>query len=599
MITFGNTLKKIVRRINTPLVIQAPFVFFLFFAWGMDLYEDLFSPLFTYDLKVFVFNLITRSSLYLCNVFFFLYFFAFSLEFVNKKGFTIFVYVFFVILTIVKYFLQNVFGIGITPAALVLLVETNYNEAKEFVQTFMLRNSNLPFLFLLILFTILIYYIESWYEKAELDEYKRKLINSRMFTFVILGAAIFSFIKIHDNLSSMLNNRSMDELSGFAFEANLQNPFTDLIYSTYGILLMNKEELSFERNIDSLNSESASCTGDDSLNIVVVIGESYIKHHAGIYGYSLNTTPNLTNEKNKENLYIFNDVVTPYGYTSITIKNVLCVNSISKGEKWSTSYFFPQLFKIAGYKVYFWDNQKTWDENSTFTFTLNTFLYNKPLLSKVYDKTNMKSYTYDEDLIESFKTEKISTKRNLIMFHLKGQHFRFKERFPHNEHLEFFTKDDIKRDEAWMTDEKRQLIADYDNATLYNDYIISKIIDLFRDSKSVVIYFSDHGEEVYDYRDSFGRTGPHNRNKLKYIYQIPFMIWCSNSYRSEHPEIIRLIQSSLYRPFMIDNLSHVLFHIGNIKTRYYYKERDLISSEFLSGKRIVGDKYDYDSLMWN
>ena len=37
--------------------------------------------------------------------------------------------------------------------------------------------------------------------------------------------------------------------------------------------------------------------------------------------------------------------------------------------------------------------------------------------------------------------------------------------------------------------------------TLYNDYVLKNIIDLFRDKNTVVLYFSDHGEEIYDYRD--------------------------------------------------------------------------------------------------
>ena len=38
-------------------------------------------------------------------------------------------------------------------------------------------------------------------------------------------------------------------------------------------------------------------TKDDSLNIIFVVGESYIKSHAGIYGYPLPTTPNMVNEQ--------------------------------------------------------------------------------------------------------------------------------------------------------------------------------------------------------------------------------------------------------------------------------------------------------------
>ena len=44
---------------------------------------------------------------------------------------------------------------------------------------------------------------------------------------------------------------------------------------------------------------------------------------------------------------------------------------------------------------------------------------------------------------------------------------------------------------------KNKTIADYDNATLYNDIVLSKIVDLFRQQEAIVIYLSDHGEDCY------------------------------------------------------------------------------------------------------
>lgn len=32
-----------------------------------------------------------------------------------------------------------------------------------------------------------------------------------------------------------------------------------------------------------MDRNNSICTQDDSINVVLVIGESYIKHHAGIY----------------------------------------------------------------------------------------------------------------------------------------------------------------------------------------------------------------------------------------------------------------------------------------------------------------------------
>ena len=588
-------LKKI---IVTPIVNQLPFCIFLYMILGgVDLFINLFSQSYLYSIKVFMVNFIIQPLSFLCNIFFYLYIFAFSIEYINKKWFTSFIYGFITLLATIKWFLNVKFEMDFSPIALVLLAETNMNEAKEFIQSFVITNDNWPIFILFICILIFVYTFEHFYNKKKLEERKKGLRNSLFLFFLILGTVIYSFYNLSSIFATILKNRNIDDLSGYQFEENEKICITELLYSIYGIYLMNKEEVSFENKINTFISDDVRCFRKNALNIVVVIGESYIKHHAGIYGYSLNTTPHLSEERKSGNLFVFNDVITPYGYTSITIKNLLCTNSLSKGEKWFDSYYFPQIFRAAGYEVYFWDNQKFWEDESMFAFALNTFLYNKFLVSKVYNKTNTRSYTYDEELVSSFKSEKLSAKWNLVMFHLIGQHFKYKERFPQKKDYLYFTADSIKRNEQWITNDKKQLIADYDNATRYNDYVIWQILNLFRKSETIVLYFSDHGEEVYDYRDGFGRTGSTNPNKIKYIYQIPFMIWCSDSYIHNNPNLVRYIESAQDKPFMIDNLCHLLFDLGSIKTKYYNTERNVLSPLFEPQRRIIANKLDYDSIM--
>ena len=62
---------------------------------------------------------------------------------------------------------------------------------------------------------------------------------------------------------------------------------------------------------------------------------------------------------------------------------------------------------------------------------------------------------------------------------------------------------------------------------------------------------------------------------------------------------MKQVKDALNRPFMIDNLCQLLFHLGDIKTKSYHSERDLISPNFKPRKRIVLDQYDYDGIMNN
>ncbi len=180
------------------------------------------------------------------------------------------------------------------------------------------------------------------------------------------------------------------------------------------------------------------------------------------------------------------------------------------------------------------------------------------------------------------------------MFHLLGQHFIAGDRYPHVEQFERFNADSITLSAPYLTREKKEYIAQYDNATLYNDYVLKRIFDLFRNQNAVVVHLSDHGEENYDYRDSMARYYTEMDDQwLKYVHEVPFVVWCSNPFIATHPDMVRQIATATHRPFTTDNLCHLLFHLGGLQTSYYKAERDIISDQFKPYRRIVEGKNDY------
>lgn len=584
-------VKSLIFKVLDPIVNQLPFCLVTFFLFGIELFQNIHGRLLTYDPHVTYFLLTCRLS---C-LFLYVYVVACLLEIINKKWFKTLVYGIVVLFFIIKFFLTIVFGISISPFIMVLLSETNSNEASEFLQTFLFTQKGLIVLLVFFFLTIFIYFCELLYQ-TKMDCHKDRFRKSKVMAIVVCSFIIFSIYSTCTIWGELFRYNRTDGLSGWELHYSPNDPVSQTVYSFYSTHLMVNEEEEFEKRMLSL-SNSATCTTVDSLNVVLVIGESYIKHHSSLYGYHLQTTPSLSAEQIAGNLFVYNNVVTPCSGTSTTMKNVLCTNSISDGEKWNNTVFFPTMFKHAGYDVYMWDNQKSLGQHTAITFALNSFLYNKALLS-TYSQTNKRSFEYDETIVNSFDSISLTGPRNLVIFHLMGQHIDASQRFPHNNRFMHFTKDSIDRHESWMTDEKKQCIADYDNATLYNDYVIGQIINRFRDSNTVIVYFSDHGEEVYDYRDSQGRVSDGmSKNQVKYIYEIPFMIWCSDSFLRKYPEIRSNIEMARNRPFMTDNVCQVLFHLGNIKTNYYHEERDLLSPNFTPRKRIIDEQYDYDSII--
>ncbi len=512
-----------------------------------------------------------------------------------KWTFKVLFYVLILSLAVVCFFLRINFDLEICPTCFVLLAETTGRESGEFIDQYILSPTVIPTLLVLLGYLIGIFLLEYLWRKEKVQNWVKTRSQSfkRNHSFVLLFVLIYGLCST--NIYWKVRKAETPD------DVRLMYAPTDPLSSIYTSLLtlhMMEENMkdAIEINKAVYETEDARITEDEPLNIVLVIGESYIKCHSQLYGYYLQTTPNMQREQQDGRLFVFNDVISTSNATSVVMKNVLSCNNSGAGEQWYDFPAFLTIFKKAGYNVYFWDNQRDFDSMATYSFTLNSFLYDQELQKIMYTRTNDETYTYDAGIVDSFNEaiDVASAKHNLILLHLQGQHLTPTSRFPQGE-FERFTADSIKRDDSYLTWEMKEYIAGYDNATLYNDYVMNMIFDTFKDSNTIVVYFSDHGEEIYDYRKQCGRDhGEVNPMTLKYQYEVPFMIWCSDTYMEKNPQVVDNIKQAVDRPFVNDNLSHMLFSIGGISTTYYREEFDLLSPNYSCGPRRVKGNHIYE-----
>lgn len=524
------------------------------------------------------------------------YLFTAVIYVLKKRWIKILLYVFTFSLFFLQLFLNKIFGLNICPYVLVLLNETTSSESSDFIRTFVLTRKTLLIFFIIILCIVFSFLVE----RFRIDMYgfikKCHLLNVLSLSFVII---FFSGAYFSKTYAQLLRCQTSDDIATWVINDFCQphDALSYLIYAFKGYSVSSDDSKHAVQAVEKMDRNN-TITNTDSLNVVLVIGESYIKSHAHIYGYSLPTTPTLDEEKEKGRLVPFSNVVSPYAYTNRSLHNMLCCNCICDGEHWYDAPYFPAVFKSAGYNVYFWDNQKNDSKMHAVGVALNSLLYSPEIIKLSYTSTNDHATKYDMDLIRDFsKKIRLKNKRNLIIFHLMGQHFDQAERFPHTSGFMRFKSSDIHiNGRKFLTKQKCQIIADYDNATFYNDKVMKYIFEIFRDTNTILVYLSDHGEEVYDYRDSRGRVASRiNANLLKYQYSIPFMIWYSDKYKKTHKRKVGLINESKSLPFISDLLPNVMFGIGNVKTKYYHIKHDLTSGYYVPCKRIVNDGYDYDS----
>lgn len=507
------------------------------------------------------------------------------------------VYLLLFVFFLTELILSSCFLMTISPTVLTLVGETNARESAEFFQSVFAHPKFASVVGIAALMLVL----------TVLAEWKRtvvvKLLSRRpvvrglavVSALLLVGGFLFSYCYI-----TLTRCQTMAEIE--EWQSHRRHP-ADAVTKLYSSLLcVHRTGREMEMFIEQVRQVKAVPQADaDSVNVVFVIGESYIKKHTPLYGYPLQTTPFLSAEQKAGRLFAFTDVVAPYNQTSRVVRNLFSCNSLGDHESWSSKPPLTAVFKKNGFYVTMYDNQKAFGVSDWFAFSLNTYLYDPSLLDSCYHEMNDSSYFYDEGLIDAFmrKPRKAHPCR-LAIFHLMGQHVMPHERYPHSGTVNYhrFTADSIRRfrHESWLTDKMYEMIAEYDNATLYNDEVMRRIIGLYDNENTVVVYLSDHGEEVYDYRARYGRASwdldGDYRQTLEWQYCVPLMVWCSDKYQKCHPKVMDMIRHSLNKPLMLDNTCHLLFHLAGINTPYYIKERDVLSPDYHCPPRLVNDKID-------
>lgn len=519
----------------------------------------------------------------------------------------IFISAFSYILSLINTFCVEVFHARIGPEILNVVLETNQREASEFAEqylSFRLLSSGVGIILLLLLFhgIIALNYdniCRRWKQNMLLlfGKTGRNIIIICMSSLVLLSFYVCGISRIR--VVQLVCSSSVEEVDMYINNYSENTPLNHLLYSIKMRQLANKGLRELANSQLDVKIDSCSYVSN---NIVLIVGESYIRSHSQLYGYKLPTTPRQVHRTEKTTggcLIPFSNVVSPSNLTSIVFKNSFSLHSMDDSSSFSKQPLFPVLFKKVGYQVTFITNQFVPSlSTDIFNFSGGLFL-NEPKLSHLmFSRRNTKTHKYDLDLLADYDSLlQFKSEHQLTIFHLAGQHIYFDKRFP-SEYKKFVISDYTDRNDLSL--EERQTVADYDNATLYNDFVVDSILRAFEKEDAVVIYMPDHGEECYDEIKRVGRMpgGNYAPEVLRQEYRIPFWIWCSKRYIDNHPQIFNQIKSACNRPFMTDDLPHLLLYLAGIHCKYYSDKRCLISDCFdEKRKRLIVGQVDYDKIV--
>ena len=520
-------------------------------------------------------------------------------------------YVVFYGVAIVDMYCYERFESTLTPTMLMLVGETTTQEAGEFLKGYLsweVIKSQIGWVLMLILIHILWTLVRSRIRKNTqemmLPQFNRVVIIGFKALFsVIVAVLLYSCLsQTWDNKVAMQRMFTYDTIGQVEREltrkdqANFYIPIYRLVFSVFANHLASHQLVQLKAASEKIQIDSCSFRVP---NIVLVIGESYNKHHSQLYGYNKPTTPYQKEMAEQGCLVPFTDVVAPWNLTSFVFKHVLSLHAVGDSGEWCDAPLFPEVFRKAGYHVTFITNQfQSKAKEAVYDFSGGFFLNDPEMSQRQFDTRNTALYRFDEGVLNAYDELKAQNKEhNLVILHLMGSHVEYRARYPQNTRR-FFTPQNANRPE--LTVKQRYILSDYDNSVRYNDSIVSAITQRFIDKDAVVIYMPDHGEEIFDGSPFiYGRMHGANidyrlaRNEM----EIPFWIWGSPLYIENHPYGWQAIRNAKDRPMMTDVLPHLLLYLAGISTPAYRPEYNVLAPEYNTKRpRILKGTTDYNTL---
>jgi heptose-I-phosphate ethanolaminephosphotransferase len=164
-----------------------------------------------------------------------------------------------------------------------------------------------------------------------------------------------------------------------------------------------------------------------------------------------------------------------------------------------------------------------------------------------------------------------------------GSHLSYSKRY--SEAYDVF-KDDYNLANMHWDETQQTFINQYDNSILYNDYVVNELLNELQKTNTVAsfTYFSDHGDEVYDYRNFHGHS---DVMLSKYMYDVPLLLWFSDSFKQKHSEQMSLLAYSCNPIFKTENLIHLWSDFLDATTEYYQSELSPVTAAYESNEEII------------
>jgi len=303
--------------------------------------------------------------------------------------------------------------------------------------------------------------------------------------------------------------------------------------------------------------------------IILVVGEAARSDHFSLNDYHRETNPLLKQEE----VISFSNVTSCGTTTAISVpcmfSNLGRANYTDKEAKSSENLL--DLLSHAGVNVLWRDNNS---DSKGVALRVTYEEFKEPENNPECDDIECRDVGMLSGLQEYIDARK--DKDILIVLHQMGNHGpAYYKRYPKS--FEKFLPVCETNELSDCT--REEIINAYDNAILYTDYFLSKVINLLKENsnrfEAAMVYFSDHGE-------SLGENGIYLHGVPYAIApeaqtRIPAIFWFGDSFNVNIEELRGRVANS----YSQDNLFHTVLGMMEIETAVYKHDLDMVKKDKL------------------
>ena len=296
--------------------------------------------------------------------------------------------------------------------------------------------------------------------------------------------------------------------------------------------------------------------------VVLVIGESARKANFQLYGYKRDTNPLLSKQEGLK-VYQANACAT---YTTAGTKAILEPKQSDDLYELLPNYAFRTGVDVS------W-RTSNWGEPPIHVDEYIT----DPEIAKLYPGS---SNAYDDILFKGLRERIESSPKDkvLIILHTSTSHGpKYADKYP----PQFEVYKPVARNIEEGEKNVGMLINAYDNTIRYTDFLLDGLINTLRDMTdwhSAMIFISDHGESLGE--NKMFMHGLPMSLAPKVQYEIPFLVWTSDHFRTYKPTSGSQNPTAGELPAVLEQ--HYVFHsvlnLLSIESPAYNQEYDIFDA---------------------